>query len=384
MNICHVNKISKSRFFALMLVLIIIILSACSRNTTKPVDSTATIKETEVPRGSPAKTRTFTDTVGRTITVPSDIKKVYSLSPVGSIMMYTIAPDKIAGLNSSVFEDDKKFLLPDYCSLPVLSGNFGMNNKMNTEEILQVKPDVIINMGNVDHTSVEESQKIQDKLKIPVAYIGFDIKTMGKAYEKLGELVGESERGKELGKYCTETIDGISKKAAAIPEGKRVRVYYAEGEKGLQTDPEGSPHTEVLALVGGKNVADVKIKNGYGRSDVSMEQLLSWNPDRIIVCVDAGTLNEKNPFNFIMSDSAMKQLEAVKNKKVNKVPYHPFNWIDRPPAANRIIGVKWLANLLYPDVFKLDIKKETKEFYDKFYHKKLTDEEVDEVLSNAL
>ncbi|KNY25172.1 ABC transporter substrate-binding protein [Pseudobacteroides cellulosolvens] len=330
------------------------------------------------------ETKSFTDTVGRTITVPVNIKKVYSLSPVGNIIMYSLAPDKIVGLSSKVEEDDKKFLSESYINLPVLSGNFGMNNKMNAEEILKVKPDVIINMGNVDHTSVDGSQKIQEQLGIPVAYIGFDIKSMDIAYKKLGELLGENDKAANLADYCKKVIEDTADTAAKIPEDKKVRVYYAEGEKGMQTDPKGSPHTEVIDLIGALNVADVKMQKGYGRSSVSMEQLLKWNPEIILVCADAGTTNEKNPYNYIMSDSTMKNLSAVKNKKVYQVPYHPFNWIDRPPSVNRIIGIKWLSKLLYPDYFKYDIKKEVKEFYDLFYHKKLTDDEVNYILNKAI
>ncbi|OPZ85004.1 MAG: High-affinity heme uptake system protein IsdE precursor [Firmicutes bacterium ADurb.Bin419] len=325
--------------------------------------------------------KSFTDTAGRTLTIPANVKKVYSLNPIGNIMMYTLAPDKIAGLSSKVAEDDKKFLTQSYNELPVLSGIFGQGNTMNTEEILKVKPDVIINMGNVDHTTVDGAQKIQEQLGIPVAVIRFDLKTMGKSYEMLGELIGDKARAKELGDYCTKVVNEIGEVTAKIPEEKRVRVYYAEGEKGLETDPKGSPHSEVLDLVGGINVADVAVQKGYGRSLVSIEQLLKWNPDRIIVCIDNGTPSEKNPYHYIMNDSTMKNLDAVKNKKIYAIPYHPFSWFDRPASVNRIIGVKWLANLLYPDMFNYDIRKETKEFYQKFYYRKLTDEEVDEIIA---
>ena len=60
-----------------------------------------------------------------------------------------------------------------------------------------------------------------------------------------------------------------------------------------------------------------------------------------------------------------------------------FNWFDRPPSVNRILGVRWLGNIIYPEVFDIDIKQETKDFYEMFYHRELTDEEVEEILTNA-
>ena len=363
---------------------IIFSLTSCGNKNVNEHPTASENSNTSTSTGSSSSgNRIFTDTAERTLKIPENIKKVYSLSPVGNIMMYTLAPEKIAGLSSKVEKDDKRFLMQSYNELPVLSGNFGQSITMNTEEILKIQPDVIINMGNVDHTTIDGAQKIQEQLGIPVAVINFDLKTMGRAYEMLGELTGDKVRAKELGNYCTKVVNEINEAASKIPDEKRVRVYYAEGDKGLQTDPKGSHHTELLELVRGINVADVAMQKGYGRSNVSQEQLMKWNPDRIIVCIDAGTPKEKNPYQYIINDSTMKNLDAVKNKKVSAVPYHPFNWFDRPPSVNRIIGVKWLANLLYPDIFNYDIRKETKEFYEKFYHIKLTYTDVDEILENA-
>ena len=67
-----------------------------------------------------------------------------------------------------------------------------------------------------------------------------------------------------------------------------------------------------------------------------------------------------------------------------KRPQYPFNWIDRPPSANRIIGIKWLANLFYPELFHYDIRTETSDFYQRFYHRKPTDAELGEVLAQAV
>ena len=58
------------------------------------------------------------------------------------------------------------------------------------------------------------------------------------------------------------------------------------------------------------------------------------------------------------------------------MPQYPFNWIDRPPSVNRIIGIKWVAHLLYPDLFPYDMRAETRRFYATFYHWNLTDAEL--------
>ncbi len=131
---------------------------------------------------------------------------------------------------------------------------------------------------------------------------------------------------------------------------KKIKVYYAEGPKGLQTDPEGSLHSEVITYAGGKNVANFPVKHG-SRNTISMEQIISWNPDVIV--------SDSNAFN----DSSWKQISAVKQNKIYIIPTVPFNWFDKPPSINRLIGVRWFQSCLYPDLYKGDINKDTKEFF---------------------
>jgi iron complex transport system substrate-binding protein len=278
---------------------------------------------------------------------------------------------------------EKKYLPKDYTKLPILSGNFGAGNTVNVETLLKIKPDVIFSMGEITQTNIDQANRLQKQVGIPVVQVNVSMDTLPKAYKFVGGLVGESKKGKELGDYCAKALSDVKAKAKKIPANKKLKVYYAEGEKGLNTDPANSPHAELLNICGGKNVADVKNIPGYGRSAVSMEQVIKWNPDVIIVCFDQGFAESQSPYKLIMSDPKWKNLKAVKNKRVYEIPYAPFNWFDRPPSVNRAPGLKWLSHLLYPSTFKYNIKAETKSFYSKFYHRTLSDKEVKEILAKA-
>lgn len=154
-------------------------------------------------------------------------------------------------------------------------------------------------------------------------------------------------------------------------------VYYAEGTSGLATDPSGSDHTEVLDFVKGKNVADVQAKGGQGMTNVSMEQVLAWNPDVVLVSSNSGGFKA---YDSILKDVSWGKVNAVKNKKVFLTPALPFGWYDRPPNVMRVLGSEWLGSELYPDYIKVDLKQETKDFFDLFFGQKLTDEQVTELL----
>ncbi|WP_027634659.1 iron ABC transporter substrate-binding protein [Clostridium hydrogeniformans] len=327
--------------------------------------------------------RKITDMAGREHTVDGKIDKVYCTSPVGNIIMYTLAQEKLVGIHSKLSDMEKKYLTKEYQDLPVLGGWFGKDNQGNIEEIIKAKPQVVLSIGDVNDTAKSQADKIQEQLGIPVILVESKLQEMDKTYKFLGDLLGVEERAKDLGDYCKNTIEEAKKVESKIPEDKRKKVYYAEGQKGLETDPKGSPHAEVLDVVGGINVAKVESKSGYGRTQVSIEQVLNWNPEVIIISPDKGVKPEALRNEILTSDS-WKNIKAVKDKEVYTIPLAPFNWFDRPPAVNRILGVKWMTNLLYKEESNMDLNKEVKEFFKKFYHKDLSDEELKEVIKDAV
>lgn len=354
-------------------------LTACNNKVTTGNNSSNTTEQN-------VTTTTIVDMAGRKVTIPaaSKIKKVYSVSPIGTTFMYTLAPEKIAGLNYTLSEGEKKYTNDTYKNLPVLGGNFGQGQTMNKEQILKVNPDLIINMGDLTKSTASDCDKIQADLGIPVVYVTGDLDKLDKAYEFVGKITGDTKKAKELGDYCKKTYNEIKSISAKIPEDKKVNVYYAEGSKGTQTDPKGSSHTQLLDLIGANNAAQVQVQQGYGRSEVSMEQILKWNPETILVCFDQGFMDpSQNPYKIITTDSSWKNVKAVQDKKVYVIPYLPYNWFDRPPSVIRILGAKWLGNLLYPDYYKYDMKNEVKDFYQKFFHMNITDQQYEEITANA-
>ncbi|MCR4443363.1 MAG: ABC transporter substrate-binding protein [Peptococcaceae bacterium] len=333
--------------------------------------------------GQTATERTITDMAGRQVIVPGEIKKVFATSPVGSILVYTLVPEKLAGWNYDLNnEEEKKYILPEYQKLLNLGGWYAKNTA-NIEEILKIHPDVILSMGYMDDTARSQADQIQQQLRIPVVMVDGELTKLDQAYEFIGDLLGDKQRSRELAAYCRDTINEVAARVKVLPADKRVRVYYAEGTTGLQTDPAGSQHTQVLDFVGGINVAAIPPERGpggMGMSSVSLEQVLSWNPD-VILCWNVA---QGGSYEKILKDNKWQNLKAVQSNRVYQVPHGPFNWFDRPPSVNRLIGVKWLANLLYPDIFNYDMVGTVKDFYARFYHYNLSDQEANTLISGAM
>lgn len=331
-----------------------------------------------------ADTYKFTDMAGRTVDMPKQVTKVFSTNPIGTLYLYAIAPEKIAGINWPITPMEKKYTSEQYQKLPNLGGNFGGKKiTMNYEEILKVKPDFIIHISDINPMNIDTANKLQAQLNIPVIVLDGNIVKTAEVISAIGRVSGSEKKARVLADYYSKTMKDVKAALAKVPADKKVTVYYAEGAKGLETDPSGSNHAEVIDIAGGKNVASIQETPGFGRTPVSMEQVMGWNADFIIVCSDQGFSTDRF-YTTIFSDPLWAGLKAVKAKNVYETPFAPFNWMDRPPSVNRIMGVIWMTNLLYPRQYKVDIKAKTKEFYSLFYNMKLTDAQVNEILATSV
>ncbi len=317
----------------------------------------------------PVATREVVDMAGRRMLVPETIRRVYTGRP-GSVVLYAIAPDLMVSRSLWTNPGAERFLGKSYLNLPFAEGS--------AEEIIRLHPDVIVNYFDLSPKSIDDANRLSARTGIPVFMVDMDMAKYPKAFAALGNLLGRKEQADRMsaffGKYLTPVIEGVKR----IPEGNRRRVYYAEGPKGLNTDPAGSFHSQVLNLVGGVNVARVNALAGKGMSGVSMEQLLAWDPEIVLVWTGMGS--SLTTWHSITGDPLWARLSAVRNGKVWQIPFQPFGWFDRPPGTNRIIGALWLAKLLYPDLCPYDIRQVTREYFSIFYHHDLTDAELDEVV----
>ncbi len=357
----------KKTFIVLIALIIVISLIGCN-------------SEQEQENADQPTSRTITDMAGRTVTIPAEINKVYATHSIGTLFVYTLAPDKVTGWNFEL-ESEKQFIKPEYYDLPVL-GRWKGTNSTNLEEILTVEPDIIINMGDVNEGYIAESNEIEEMLNIPVIMVDGSITNQADSYEFLGNILGVEDRAKELADYSREVFNEINQKAALIQEDERKEVYYGAGLNGLETIPKGSINTEVLDLVGGLNIADPGVDKNLRRLEVSLEQLLDWDPELIIL--SSNSSHNEELYDDILNDVSWQNIAAVKNKEVYDIPYGPYDWFSQPPTLLRIMGLQWLGDLLYPDVYQIDIKEETKEFFNLFFDYQMTDDEIDTLLKNTI
>ncbi|MDD2373187.1 MAG: ABC transporter substrate-binding protein, partial [Syntrophomonadaceae bacterium] len=117
------GKVKTAIIATMMFILICTLFTGCSSK-----------KITQTPPAQPTE-QTIIDHAGRSVTIPANIEKVYYTSPIGMIMVYTMAPEKMAGSSMQLSDNEKKYLLPQVKELPYLGG-LQMNAKINTEELV--------------------------------------------------------------------------------------------------------------------------------------------------------------------------------------------------------------------------------------------------------
>ncbi len=326
--------------------------------------------EGAVPSAEPEGTRTLTDMAGREVEVPAVIEKAFSTDPTAAIFLYTLVPDRMLGWNYELNDLEKSIILDEYETLP----NFGMGDAINYEAVLAAGPDIAFMVGTINDAVVSDADAMQESLGIPVVVVDSELSHTPEAYRFMGELFGAEETAEQLAAYAERTLDDIAN--MDIPEGDKVRMYYGNGEDSLETAPAGSSHGAIIELVNAVNVADLELGDG-GRVQISAEQLLAWDPDVIVVNGEPKSdIPGASAADAILSDPAYATLTAVQEGRVYGTPNAPFSWVDRPPGPNRIVGLRWLSALIYPQYIQVDVDDAVREFFSLFYHVELTDEQL--------
>lgn len=364
----------KSKILRRLIVLFAVgaVATACGQKEEK---STA-ITDNSTQQRQSKSTRQFIDSAGREVTIPETITKIAPSGSLSQIVLYTSYPDLLVGLASPFSEEAKPFINQKYWELPEFGQFYGKNASLNMETLSAAAPDVVIDIGEPKKTVKEDMDNLQSQLDIPVIFIEANLEGMASAYEKLGELM-DNKLVEPLADYSQKVIDQAGSVKSLISEEQQKSVYLASGTAGLDTNAEGSFHAQVIETIGAKNAATgIEAASSGSGTTVSMEQIMQWQPDYIIT---------ENPdvYDLILSDSTWANLKAVKEKKVYKIPTAPYNFMGFPPSVNRLMGIQWLGNLVYPEQYQLDIAQVTRDFYQLFYHSDVTIEQVNEVLKNA-
>lgn len=315
----------------------------------------------------------FTDSAGREVVLPASIQ---SISPSGSyaqILLCTLCPDLLVSLSSTFSKTQLAYLGDEFAELPVLGRFYSKNADMNYEELIKLSPDVLIDMGEEKDNIASDMDGLQEQLGLPVIFINATMSELPSAYRTLGQILGREADAEERAVYLDGVLDYAAERHDAIAE-QGLTVMYSSGTYGYEVKEAGSVHAAALDTLGVTNVAVLDDANS---TEVSPEQVMLWNPDVLLLSPTEGF------FDLIYDDETWANIAAVQNRRVYEVPGKPYEWLDKPPSVQTALGLMWLGNLLYPELYDFDIVAEAQEFYALFWGYELAEDEARELMANS-
>jgi|WetSurMetagenome_2_1015567.scaffolds.fasta_scaffold83520_1 iron complex transport system substrate-binding protein len=320
-------------------------------------------------------TRTFTDMIGRKVTVPEPLTRVALLGgPTGQVAYVLGARNQLCAVTKSLKSSELVNLMDP--TVKNLVAPRSTSGQVNVEELIVADPQLVI-AGDLDGSLVEK------KTRIPVAYLRSDmnqsIDMLKEEIRFYGTVFHKESRAEKYIQYLQKTVDLIKGRTKDIPEAKRKLVFNGYSSNHLVTLGGDTFMHRQIELAGCRNatakILSAGMKEGLhtGLAEVSMEKVLGWDPD--ILVIDFGTPSD------LYDDAKWKSIKAVKNKKVYKQPVGVFIW-DRPTAESAVLHPIWLAKLAYPERFSdINLVGEIKRFYGEIMDFRLTEEQAEAVLS---
>lgn len=324
--------------------------------------------------GSSLEAREIIDMAGRKVVLPDKITRIHGASPYTNVLAYMVAPEMLIDSPAPGPDPSQRFIRPESGRLPVPKTPPKQGDQKqrgpNMEAIMALKPDFALLKGNAktDRKGLDKYVKVG----LPVVYVDLDeIDNYPAAIEFLGNLTGHGDRGKAMADCGRKILADVDQAVGALPENRKVRVYYAESADGLATECDQSLHADAILRAGAKLVHECLQKTHMGMEKLTFDRILAYNPEVIVT-------QDPKFAEMAYADPDWKKIKAVADRKILVSPRTPFNWFDRPPAATRLIGISWLTARLYPELYKIDPKREMRELHKLFMGIDVSDADLEE------
>lgn len=322
------------------------------------------------------ESRMITDSAGRQVEIPAEITRIAPSGSTAQMILMPVAYDLLVGLSSSPSTAQMSYFPEEMRYLPTFGQFYGSKASLNMESLIAAQPQLIIDLGDAKDSIAKDMDTIQKQTGIPTIFIEADLDDMAAAYRTLGDILGRQEQAEELAQFIDRTVTMAQTNAAKIPESQRLKVLFGTGSTGLACNAAGSVQADVIDLVGAVNaIIPEEVTNRGGGTTVSLEEVYAVEPDVIL-------LSSGGPYDTL-TEGDWAGLTAVQQGRYYEIPGLPYDWMSSPPSVNRVLGIWWLGNLLYPQLYDYDMTAVAQEYYRLFWHYDLSAEEAAGMLSRS-
>ena len=293
---------------------------------------------------------TITDHLGREVTIekqPESFVSGYYIST--SLMIALGLDDQLVGVEAKADKRNiYKLSAPELTELP----SVGTAKEFDLEGCAALKPDLVI-----VPTKLKDSIPAMEELGLTVIAVNPEDQTkLFETIDMISTAADVVEKGQELEYWISDALESLKKSLDGV---ETPSVYLAGNSALLQTAGPEMYQSTLIENAGGVNAAS-DITDTYW-ADTSYEQILSWNPDYIVLAADADY-----DVDSVLNDSALADCTTVKEGHIAQIP-SDIEALDSPVPAS-FLGSYYVASILHPDVVTEDDFKTTeKNFYETFY-----------------
>ena len=293
---------------------------------------------------------TITDHLGREVTIekqPESFVSGYYIST--SLLIALGLDDQLVGVEAKADKRNiYKLSAPELTELP----SVGTAKEFDLEGCAALKPDLVI-----VPTKLKDSIPAMEELGLTVIAVNPEDQTkLFETIDMISTAADVVEKGQELEYWISDALESLKKSLDGVETSS---VYLAGNSALLQTAGPEMYQSTLIENAGGVNAAS-DITDTYW-ADTSYEQILSWNPDYIVLAADADY-----DVDSVLNDSALADCTAVKEGHIAQIP-SDIEALDSPVPAS-FLGSYYVASILHPDVVTEDDFKTTeKNFYETFY-----------------
>jgi len=284
------------------------------------------------PAAEPASSgTTFTDGLGRTVTLPAAAQKVVSMAPSNTEILFAIGagPQVVGRDEFSDYPVEAK-------SLPSIGGSMG---QYSYEQVAALKPDLVL----ASEINTPEQVKALEDLGLTVYYLS-NPKSLEDLYTNLAtvaQLTGRETEAAALVESLKARVRAVDDKLTGVAD--KPVVFYeidaSDPNKPYTTGP-GTFIDLLIARAGGQNLPG--LTDAYPQ--VSLEQIVLANP-AVILLGDAlyGTTPES-----VAGRPGWSKIAAVTE---NRVLSFNDNLVSRP-GPRLVDGLEALAQAIHPELYK--------------------------------
>jgi iron complex transport system substrate-binding protein len=272
------------------------------------------------------------DSNGTTITIPSKApQRIVSLTPVDSEILGALGADsRVVGVD----------YYTDYpADMAAKTKITDVNSTPNIEEIIALKPDLVLSYGHETNSSVSHADT--QLMAAHIAVYDLPAENLDGSITEIrliGQLIHAESTANALANSMESTIAGVKAKVASAPKPTvYMELYYGQGP--TYVFGGGSFGDELISDAGGVNIFHGNT-SGAGYPAVNNEAIIAANPQVII-------LTDGDSAASVAQRPGWSNIAAVKNQMIFTIDPN----LTQRPGPRIIQGLDIIASDLHPTLF---------------------------------